>query len=254
VRPGGWDGLLDEVGHRPWPLPTRRWLMTMRWLDLLFAHWPVDPEPLARAIPQGLELETWDGAAWLGVVPFRMNSVGPRHLGWLPGVSRFAELNVRTYVRAGGRAGVWFFGLDATSMLAVEAARLGFHLPYFRARIELTRGPGLWIGYRSRRTDGRGPGAEFRGRYRPTGPVRHAEPGSFEHFLTERYCLYAADSKGRIYRGEVHHPPWPLQGAELVIEHNTMGETAAVRLDGAPSILHFSERLDVLAWGLAPVG
>ena len=248
-----WSALTDESDHRPWPLPSRPWLMTMSWLDLLFAHWPVETAALRPLIPEQLEVDAFEGQAYLGLVPFRMEQVGPRGLGWLPGrlpgPRSFPELNLRTYVVRGGKAGVWFFSLDATSFLAVEGARFGFHLPYFRARIA-TRERDGWVSYESRRTDRRtGPG-ELRARYRPVGERVDARPGSLEHWLTERYCLYAQDRSGRVRRGDVHHLPWPLFEAEAEIETNTIGDAFGLPLRGAPAHLHFARRLDVVAWGL----
>ena len=134
-----WAQLTSEEDHRPWPLPGRPWMMTMSWCDLLFAHWSFEPEAIRPLVPAALELDTFEGRAWVGVVPFRMESVGPRGLGWLPArwprPRSFAELNVRTYVRHRDRPGVWFLSLDAASRLAVEVARAGFHLPYFQAEI-----------------------------------------------------------------------------------------------------------------------
>src|SRR5690349_18551619 len=130
----------------------------MRWRDLLFAHWPVPVEAVRPLVPAGLEIDTFDGQAWVGVVPFRMEGVAPRFLPSVPGPSAFPELNVRTYVRRGRRAGVWFFSLDAASRVAVEGARLGFHLPYYRAAMSVATDGG-WTTYRSERLDRRGPPA-----------------------------------------------------------------------------------------------
>ena len=182
--------------RRPWPAPAGSWFMQMRWLELCFLHWRVDAEALAPLIPRGLTLDTFDGSAWIGVVPFRMTGVAARAMPRVRQLSDFAELNVRTYVTAGQKPGVWFFSLDATQPLAVRIARKVFHLPYVDARIALTRS-GDSITYRSVRTEpGRGE-AELGVRYAPTGPAQPGEPGTLEHFLTERYCLYAANAGGR---------------------------------------------------------
>lgn len=253
-----WHDLTRSVAHRPWPLPKQPWVMTMSWVDLLFAHWSFDPAVVRPLIPRGLELETYDGRAWLGVVPFRMESVGPRGLGWLPGrlpsPRSFPELNLRTYVRHGDMPGVCFFSLDATSRLAVEAARRFFHLPYVKAQIQCRRRDG-WVDYHCHRQDRRLAGGEFKGRYRPAGVIE-ADP--LELWLTERYCLYSQDRRGRLWRGHIHHLPWPLQRAEVEIEVNSIADAHGFRLDeiDSPSgepLLHFVERLDVVAWGLEAV-
>jgi len=238
--------------HRPWPRPRRPWLLVMQWHDLLFAHWPVRAEQLRPFIPPPLELDTFDGWAWLAVVPFRMAGTRPRGTPALPRVGAFPELNVRTYVSAGGKAGVWFFSLDAANPLAVEVARLAYHLPYVHAEMGC-RHEGDAISYASQRRPGKPLPAEFRGRYQPTGPAYRSAPGGLEHWLTERYCLYAANRRGRVWRGEIDHAPWPLQPAEAEIVHNTMAAPLGLRLQGAP-LLHFARRLDVVAWGLERVG
>ncbi|GAB4200095.1 MAG: DUF2071 domain-containing protein [Roseiflexaceae bacterium] len=238
---------ITETAHRPWPLPRRPWVMAMEWHDLLFMHWPVAPAALRALLPPGLELETFDGQAWLGVVPFWMRGVRARATPALPWVSAFPELNVRTYVRADDRPGVWFFSLDAANPLAVQVARATFHLPYFDARMAALR-TAEGIDYRSTRTHRGASPAEFAARYRPIGPVQRAAPGSFDAWLTERYCLYAANRRGRVWRGEIHHAPWPLQPAEAEVERNSMAAPIRLRLPDTPPLLHFARRLDVLAW------
>jgi hypothetical protein len=226
--------------------------MSMGWQDLLFLHWPVAPADLARWIPRGLELETWEGRAWLGVVPFRMTGIRLRWLPPIPGTDAFPELNVRTYVRCGDRSGVWFFSLDAAHRLAVRVARAGYHLNYLDARMECAEREG-WIQYRSRRTHAGAPPAEFSARYRPKGEVACSRAGSLEAWLTERYSLFAADAAGGIYRGDIEHSPWPLQAAEAVVETNSMTRGLGLELRGEP-LAHFSRILDVRATRIWRVG
>ncbi len=221
--------------------------MAQSWQRLLFAHWRVDANALRQAIPAGVEIDTYGGEAYVGVVPFTMIDVHARGLPNIPGTSTFPELNVRTYVTRDGKPGVWFFSLDATNALAVWGARRFFYLPYFKAKMQSTQ-DGDWVRYASRRTGA--PDAAFEGRYRPTSPVYRAEAGSLEAWLTERYCLYTADRGGRIVRCEVHHPQWALQRAEAEINMNTMIPAGlGAKLDDAP-LLHYSERIDVLTWYL----
>jgi hypothetical protein len=220
--------------------------MAMQWHDLLFMHWPLRPALLRPFLPPTLRLETFDGAAWLGVVPFRMAGVRARLTPPLPRVSAFPELNLRTYVTDGQKPGVWFFSLDAADPLAVEAARLLFHLNYCDARMRC-QAEGQGLRYTSRRLR-RGPPAALDMRYRPSGPAYRAAPGSLENWLTERYCLYAANRAGRVWRGEIHHAPWPLQPAEAELAHNSLAEQIGVGLPALPPLLHFVRRLDVLAW------
>ena len=174
-----------------------------------------------------------------------MANVGPRGINWVPGVSAFPELNVRTYVVHEGKPGVWFFSLDAASMLAVRsgADRVSPALPPRRHALRGARG---WIDYHSDRA-GEQPG-RFVGRYRPIGEVYRGEPGTLEHWLTERYCLYALDRRGRIRRGEIHHEPWPLQAAQLELETCTVSEAWGIHPVGEPETLHFVRSLDVVGW------
>lgn len=178
----------------------------MDWEDLLFLHWAVEPGALAPHLPRGLELETCEGCAWLGVVPFRMARTRWRGLPPLPGATNFPELNLRTYVRAGGRSGVWFFSLDAASRLAVAGARATFGLPYFVARMQAQR-HGEEREYASRRSDRRGPPAEFRARWRTLEPAFEARTRPLERFLTERYALFTR-RQGRLLAAEIAHAPW----------------------------------------------
>ena len=250
-----------QVSHRPWPLPDSPWIMTQSWHDLLFAHWPVAVDALRELLPPGLELELFDQRAWVGVIPFHMTNVAPRGVPSLPWVSEFAELNVRTYVRVKDKPGIYFFSLDAGNPLAVMVARTMFHLPYFAAAIDVEHKDG-YVYYNSRRTDspdpasggGRKPCAEFTGRYRPTGPVSEAVPGTLDYFLSERYCLYTLDSSFHLQRLEIHHPPWQLQPAEADIQANTMAEAAGIRLPAMAPVLHFSRRQDMVAWPLTGEG
>ena len=243
---------LPNAAHRPWPLPHRPWVMAMQWHDLLFLHWPVPPAALRPAIPPTLALDTFDGTAWLGVTPFRMAGTRPRLVPPLPWVSAFPELNVRTYVTAEGKPGVWFFSLDAANPLAVRGARLLFHLPYYDAAMRSER-DGDVVRYTSTRTHRGAPGAAFAGHYRPSGPVSHAAVDSLEYWLTERYCLYAADRRGRLWRGNIHHARWPLQPAEADIACNTMADQLQLRLPPRAPLLHFAPRLAVVAWALEAV-
>lgn len=247
------SAFLDQTSHRPWPLPPQPWVMAMAWEDLLFAHWPVAPEVLRPQLPRGLELDVRDGQAWLGVVPFRMAGTRLRGLPTVPGTADFPEVNVRTYVTAGGKPGVWFFSLDAASRVAVRTARAFFHLPYFDARMSARAADGGTIRYESARTHRGAAAAEFRATFQPIGEVSPARPGSIEHWLTERYCLYSADRRGRVWRGDIHHAPWPLQPASAAIEVNTMAATLGLPLADPPALLHFARRLDVVAWRIAQV-
>jgi uncharacterized protein len=220
--------------------------MKQIWHDLLFTHWPVPVATMRSLVPEQLTLDTYDDQCWVGVVPFHMSGIHRRGLPPLPGISRFPELNVRTYITHRDKAGVYFFSLDAANRLAVWAARQFYHLPYFYASMSSQECDGL-IRYASRRHRSH---AEFRGRYRPTTDIRLRSRGSLEHWLTERYCLYTVN-RNQIYRGEIHHQPWPLQDAEAEFEINTVADAAGISLPLTPPLLHFARRLEVLIWPLS---
>jgi uncharacterized protein YqjF (DUF2071 family) len=222
--------------------------MAQRWTDLLFAHWPIDASILRGLVPPSLPLDTFDGSGWLSIASFYLSHLRPRWLPALPWVSEFPELNVRTYVSLGGKPGVYFFSLDAGSSFAVAAARASYHLPYFNARMSIAAGDDGAIHYRSNRVDRRAAPAHFTARYRPTGPIAHAASGTLDHWLTERYCLYAVDSAMRVHRAEIHHHRWPLQPVEASIGENTMAAAAGVELPAVPPRVSYARSLDVVVW------
>src|SRR5262249_31744936 len=224
----------------------RSWRLAQTWADMLFAHWEVPAETLRPHLPAGLELDTFDGRSWLGITPFRITGLRLRGLLPVPRLSTFLELNVRTYVTRDDRPGIWFFSLDASSPVAVEAARATYKLPYFRARISVVSRDG-WLSNECARSAE--PGRVFSGRYRPAGEPFEPSSGTLEHFLTERYCLYAADRRGRLYRADIHHEPWLLQPAEADVELTTI---SLVELPDEPPLCHFSRRQDAVIWPLEP--
>jgi hypothetical protein len=240
---------IDRVS--PTVRPDRRVVMRQSWRELLFLHWPVPPGALRPLVPTGLELDLFEGRAYVGLVPFTMKGVRPAGLSTFPPLSDFHETNVRTYVHDGGRnPGVWFFSLDAASALAVLAARAWFHLPYHRARMRLTHpdrpgavaydGERLWPGPRP---------ASYAIEAAPTGPPAPAAVGSLEHFLIERYLLYAGRA-GRLYRGQVHHAPYPVQAAAAPALDETLLAAAGVARPDEPPLAHFARGVDVEVFAL----
>ena len=238
---------LEHLGHRPWPLPSRGWVLGQTWEELLFAHWRVPAAEVRQHLPDGLEVDEHDGSAWVGVTPFRLTGLRGRGLLPIPHVSSFLELNVRTYVRAGDKPGIWFFSLDASSRIAVEVARRTYRLPYFHARMSATK-RGDWVDYECSRIEESG--RVFSGSYRPAGAVLDVRPDSLEWFLTERYCLYTTAEGGALGRAEIHHEPWPLQRAEAEIG---LASISPLELRGEP-LLHYSRRQDVVVWPLERLG
>jgi len=235
-----------EVGHRPWAIPRRPWIMRHTWEDLLFLHWPVAHDAIRRLIPHQVDIDTFGGQAWIALVPFRISCLRLRGLPRIP-PSSFVELNVRTYVTRDGKPGVWFLSLDASSRLAVCLARAWYRLPYFPARMSMTVGGDAIRFTAQRRTLDRPP-PQFVCTYRANGALPIAEDSKLVRWLTGRYCLYTTDRRGRLYRAEIHHVPWPLQSAEVALETNNMLVPLGLpEVEGQP-LAHFSKRLDALVW------
>jgi uncharacterized protein len=237
-----------RLGHRPWPPPRGPWVGRQTWRDLLFAHWPVAAAAVRPLVPRALDIDEHEGSSWVGLVPFRMTGVAPRLLPDLPGLSAFLETNLRLYVTRGGKPGVWFLSLDAASRLAVWGARRFLGLPYFFARMSIAESGGRFQ-YRSQRVGG---AASLEAEYGPTGPAFEAAPGTLEHFLTERYCLYAAHRDGPLQRTEIHHRPWPLQPASATIAAQSLLAAGGVAGHGPPPLLHFARCLEVVVWPPRP--
>jgi uncharacterized protein len=232
--------VMDDVAHRPWPVPSSPWANAQSWIDLAFLHWRVDADEVRKLVGRSVELDTFDGEAWLGVTPFLLSDFRLRGMPPVPRLSTFPELNVRTYVTRDDKPGIWFFSLDAASTIAVEGAKRLYRLPYHRAQMSCRRA-GDHVHYESARA-----GAAFSGNYRGTGALFQAEPGTLEYFLAERYCLYTEDG-GRGYRANIHHPPWDLQYGDASIDLNTMPPLPLA--DDEPHVM-FSPRQDVVIWSL----
>lgn len=219
--------------------------MRQTWRNLLFIHWSFPANLLQKFIPSPLKLDTFDGSAWLGVVPFQMTDVGLRGL---PCIS-FNELNVRTYVTDGHKPGVWFFSLDVENLFAACLARWWYHLPYFHASMHSTCKEGSFSYLNERKSGG---SAEFAADYGPNSKIFKALPKSREYWLTERYCLYSIDRKN-LCRAEIHHDPWQLQEAVLSLRKNTMIRALGIEQPNDKPVLHFSKKQEVLIWNIKKV-
>jgi uncharacterized protein YqjF (DUF2071 family) len=242
---------LDRLAIRE--RPEGQPIMHQDWGKLLFMHWRIREESLRPLIPERLQIDTFDGSAWIAVIPFTMWDIRafPPYLPPVPGLSRMHELNVRTYVHLDGVPGVWFFSLDANSSVAVITARTFFHLPYFNAEMKLEES-GKTIVYSSSRTEHDAPGAEFDATWKIGERLPYSHPGSLEFFLTERYCLYSA-RKQKLYRCRIFHQPWPLQKAELSTLNSTMIESHGLPTPTDAPLLHYAEEISVDIWPITEV-
>jgi uncharacterized protein len=242
--------MIDRLSPRARPSGTP--IMHQTWGKLLFLHWRVPVEQIRPLVPERLSIDSWQDSAWVGVTPFTMWGVRPTFLPPVPWVSETHELNVRTYVHLDRVPGVWFFSLDATNPLAVHGARVAFHLPYFRAEMEL-REDGPTVHYRSRRTHPGAPPAEFEATWSRGEPLPEPAPHTHDFFLIERYCLYT-ENKGTLYRGRIHHRPWPLCRATLGALRSSMLEAQGIATPGEEPLLHQQrEPIDVEVWPLEEV-
>ena len=242
----------SSFSHIPFALPRHPWIMRQSWHELMFLHWPVPVDMLRPLLPSGLAPDTFDGAAWVGVVPFTMRGVAPRGLPSVPWLSAFPEINLRTYVTVDGKPGVWFFCLDAGNPVAVSLARTTFHLPYFNAAFQIHHNK-QEISYAHQRTHRGAVHGAFQATYRPIGPVFHAQPASLAYFLTERYCLYTTNNRGQILRGIIGHAPWELQAGAAEIGTNTLAAAHGITLPDCPPLLHYAHRQQMVAWALERV-
>lgn len=243
--------ILSHTAHRPWPLPSGPWVMQQTWQDLLFAHWPVPPEELRPLIPEGLNLDIFEGKAWVGITPFKMRDVRFRLLPPIPTATNFYEVNVRTYVHLNGRHGIYFFSLDASSTLSVMGARFGAFLPYFRANISVEENND-GFDYKSKRTGSKKVPADLHVKYKPVSPAFESKKGSLEEWLIERYCLFQPLSKNKIIEIDIHHLKWPLHKAEAQIIENTIALPEDIKLTGEP-LVHYARKLEMMAWPMKVV-
>ena len=236
-----------DESHRPWPVPNFPWVMRQTWSNLLFAHYPISYDVLRKLVPKELPLDSYNGTYWIGVVPFQMSGVRFRGLPPVPGTDCFPELNIRTYVTLDGKPGIYFFSLEAANLPAVKGARTFFHLPYWHANMKLVEKDGAvaFESIRKKNTD-----VKLACSYRPTSAPFHAEKGSLEEWMVERYCLYTLNRSGVPVRCEILHEPWTLQRAEANFYEHTILSAQGIDLNLAEPLLHFAKKIEVRAWPL----
>lgn len=241
-----------RTSHKPRPLPAGRWLMRQRWNDLLFAHWRVPAASLATLVPEGLLVDTFQGSAWLGAMPFWMDRIKVRGVPPIPGARSFPDLILRTYVREEqtGAPGVLCLSLDSSNFLAVAAGRAFFHLPYHSAEMHIEQRTEREFAFYSRRRFAGQP-VLFKARYRGLGPsqrLMELQSGTLEHFLMERSCLFTSNRFGQSIRANLHQASWSLEEAEAEIEQNDLAAAMGIKVPAQEPVLHYSRRLAVYVW------
>jgi len=231
--------------HRPYPLPDMNWVMTQEWHHTLFVHWPVPAASLREHVPKELEIDTFDGSAWIGIVPFQVKNTRGKFTPAIPFFSSYLEVNVRTYVKYGPRTGVYFFSLDANHLLAVLGAKAIFGLNYKQANISFQEKNHFEMS--SRRVQAAGGNAKMELRYVPDTQVFFAKPGTLEHWITERYCLWTRRGS-KLIRGDIHHTKWELQRAQAEISQDMLIPFVQQEFLTQQPLLHYSKYKKAFFW------
>ena len=244
--------IMRDIAHRPWPLPSKNWIMRQSWRNFLFTHWPIPTEILRPHIPSALEIDTYNGSAWLGVVVFVMEGIYPRGLSSISLTPTFPEINVRTYVHYNGKPGIFFMSLDVGDWASYTIAKRWYRLPYKKADISFQK-EGQTFYCQSVRKGKTNPPISFQVKYTPVSEVYFPKEGTLDHWLTERYCLFSTNNGINIFCGEIHHRPWPLQKVEAEISRNTL--LTPFKIDGTEvqPIYHFSKGVDTFFWNIKKI-
>jgi len=237
-----------KIGHLPFPMPERKYSLKQNWANLTFMHWEVEPDILKQHLPEDLEVDLFDGKAYVGTIPFNMEKVRPRNMPSISFISNFPEFNIRTYVTKNGKSGVFFLTLDAQSHITCIYAPFAYGLPYNYAKCSLEindKGGSVWESKRIK--DGIG----LKGESIANGPILKAKKGSLEEFLFERYCLYVSH-KGKTCRVYTFHEPWEYREAEVIIEENSLTEFYELGITNVlePELVHVSKGVKVLTWSI----
>lgn len=237
----------DYTRSTPKDIAGRKWIIAQTWSRLLFAHWPVSAQAVRDLVPEPLEIDTFDGQAWLGIVALRMSGIRMRFLPFLPYPFPFNQLNVRTYVRDGDKPSIYIFSMDISDPLFVIGSKLTYRLPSYNADISLTAHERR-ISFSSKRETARTAPAVFNCEYEPVSPPYISEPDTLEHWLTERYRMYCQQphhNAATLISGDVHHMPWRLQRANAMVGSNTMAEALNIPLPAAAPLVHYAEGVRV---------
>ena len=241
-----------RTDHLPFPMPERKHSLEQNWVGLTFMHWEVNPDLLRPHIPEDLEIDLFEGKAYIGTIPFRMEKVRPRLLPSISFISNFPEFNIRAYVTKNGKSGVYFLTLDAQSYITCIYAPFSYSLPYRYATCDFEKNEKGGFNWHSKRKKG---GMSLRGESSSKGPILQAEKGSLEEFLFERYCLYVSH-KGETCRAYTYHKPWKYRVAEAKIIENSLTDSYNLGIKNIlePDLVHVSEGVEVLTWNIEPTG
>ncbi|MGG1398021.1 DUF2071 domain-containing protein [Bacillus salipaludis] len=244
--------IMNDVGHRSWPLPSKYWIMRQTWSNILFLHWPIPLNILRPHIPSSLQIDTFNGSAWIGVIVFVLEGIFPRGISSISLTPKFPEMNVRTYVTCDGKPGIYFLSIDVENWASLKIAKRWFHLPYYSAQVSF-RKEGQSFHIHSSRNGNFNTPITFKGKYVPVSEVYFPKEGTLDHWLTERYCLYSSNNGDNIYCGEIHHLPWPLQKAEMEIFRNTLLSPFHFDISEVDPIVHFSTGVESLMWNIKKI-
>lgn len=245
--------ILRNIDHRPWPLPSKNWIMRQSWRNVLFVHYPVSSEYLRTYIPSSLEIDTYKGTAWLGMVAFMMEGIFPRGLSSISLTPSFSEINVRTYVHFNGKPGVYFLSLDVNDWASYTIARRWYRLPYQRTNISYQQEGETFYFESARKSTAVDSPISIQIKYTPLSEVYFPKEGTLDHWLTERYCLFSSNKKGNIFCGEIHHQPWPIQNVKAEINRNTLYTPFKKDNTNLQPLYHFSKGVDTLFWNIKRV-
>ncbi|WP_176330380.1 YqjF family protein [Oceanobacillus rekensis] len=240
--------ILQYTNHRDYPLPHGPWLATQKWNDLLFMHSPVPIETITKYIPKSLELDTFDGSAWITIIPFKVSNMRPRKMPPIPFLHSYLELNVRTYVKHKGIQGIYFFSLDADKLLAVLGARLAT-LPYFYANINLKKKKETFYFDSTRKGKSE---ATFKGSYRPVLEAYYPERTSLTYWLLERYFLWSHRNNS-LFRWAIHHRRWKIYDVKAIIDNENMLSFLPEDTVVGDPIFHYAHSKRVLFWPIKKV-
>ncbi|SEI14233.1 hypothetical protein SAMN05192559_1203 [Halobacillus karajensis] len=241
--------IIKSTQHREYSLPDGPWLMTQKWNHLLFMHFPVSKEVIKDHIPRDLELDTYEGTAWITIIPFKVSDMRLRKMPPVPYLNSYLELNVRTYVRRNGLPGIYFFSLDADKILAVLGARLAT-LPYYYSKMKMKEEKENTFHYTSMRKGE--PEAIFKGSYGPISEAYFPEKGSLAYWLLERYYLWSY-KKGALFRGGIHHKQWKIHDAEVAIENQNLSSFLPDHFFNKRPLLHYAFSRRVLFWPIKKI-